>query len=253
MRLALPLLLSLATLFATELEQGKAAFRSNCAFCHGLTGGGGRGPNLILAQQRLTNDDLAAAIRRGVPGTTMPSYEQMEKDELAAIILYIRHLATGAVKPPSLTGDPRLGRAVYDRSGCAACHRIGTDGSIYGPDLTRIGAGRSSEYLRESLLDPNADIPEDSQGVTVVLRDGAKITGVRINEDTFSVQLRDPSQKFRMFDKAQVREVTHESSSLMPSSKSLPARDLENLLAYLDSLRGPALAGANAKKQEGIR
>ena len=83
------------------------------------------------------------------------------------------------------------------------------EGSVYGPELTRIGAGRSAEYIRESIVNPSADIPEEYEGVTVVTRDGKRITGVRINEDTFTVQLRDPSQNFRMFQKDEVREVIH--------------------------------------------
>ena len=44
------------------LEDGKALYRSNCAFCHGLTGGGGRGP--ALAQGNFVHGSTAAEIRR---------------------------------------------------------------------------------------------------------------------------------------------------------------------------------------------
>src|SRR5207245_3862967 len=117
------------------------------------------------------------------------------------------------------------------------CHRIGTEGSVYGPELTRIGAGRSPDYIRESIVNPSADIPEEFTGLTVILRDGKRIKGVRINEDTFTVQLRDASQNFRMFQKDEVQQVTREAKSLMPVYSSLSKDDLQNLLAYLDGLR----------------
>ncbi|HKX00796.1 MAG TPA: c-type cytochrome [Bryobacteraceae bacterium] len=234
---------------ANDLADGKTTFRSNCGFCHGLTGGGGRGPALASGRflHGSTDEDLKNVILNGVPGTTMPSFE-FEKDELARLIAYIRSLSTGAVKAEPVPGDAVKGSAVYERSGCAGCHQIGLEGSVFGPDLTRIGAGRSAEYIRESLINPSADIPDEFNGVTVVTRDGKRITGIRINEDTFTVQLRDASQKFRMFEKDEVKSVTHETKSLMPAYSSLPNDDLQNLLAYLDSLRGDLNAGAGVQK-----
>ena len=107
--------------------------------------------------------------------------------------------------------------------------------------------------MRDSLVNPSADIPEEYDGVTVVTNDGKRIRGVRVNEDTFTVQLRDASQQFRMFQKDKAKEVVHETKSLMPSYQSMDPTDLQNLLAYLDSLRGDVNAGADVKKQEGIR
>ncbi len=239
-----------------DLADGKATFRSNCAFCHGLVGGGGRGPALNLGRflHGSTDDDIKSVITRGVPGTTMPAFE-FEADELKNLIVYVRTLSATANKREegSLQGDPSSGRKVYERSGCGGCHRIGTEGSVYGPELTRIGAGRSTEYIRESIVNPSADVPQEYAGVTVVTRDGKHITGVRINEDTFSVQIRDMSQSFQMFQKNEVQQVISETKSLMPTYSSLSPSDLQNLIAYLDTLRGDMNAGAGVKKEKGIR
>jgi cytochrome c oxidase cbb3-type subunit III len=239
-----------------DLADGKATFRSNCAFCHGLVGGGGRGPALNLGRflHGSEDDDIKAVITRGVPGTTMPSFE-FEIDELAHLIAYVRSLSGSGSghEVAQVPGDPVSGRKVYERSGCAGCHRIASEGSVFGPDLTRIGAGRSIEYIRESIVNPSADIPEDYAGVTVVTRDGKRVTGVRINEDTFTVQLRDASQNFQMFQKDEVQQVIPETKSLMPAYSSLSQEDLQNLLAYLDTLRGDLNAGAGVKKEKGIR
>jgi len=183
----------------------------------------------------------------------MPSFE-FEKDELDHLVAYVRSLSASAKtdnKPVS--GDPARGRQVYEHSGCSGCHRIGSEGSVFGPELTRIGAGRSPEYIRESIVNPSADIPDEYNGVTVITRDGKRITGVRVNEDTFSVQLRDPSQNFRMFQKDDTQQVVHEVKSLMPAYDRLPQEDLQNLLAYLDTLRGNLNAGAGVKKEKGVR
>ena len=257
--IALLFLCSMALWGQTEadLADGKATFRSNCAFCHGLTGGGGRGPALNTGRflHGSAADDIKNVIKSGVPGTTMPAFE-FEKDELGRLVAYVRTLSASsgrAVSAGPVAGDAAKGRQVYERGGCAGCHRVGSEGSVFGPELTRIGAGRSAEYIRESIVNPSADVPEEYAGVTVITRDGKRITGVRVNEDTFSVQLRDASQNFRMFQKDEVQQVTRETKSLMPVYNSLSKDDLQNLLAYLDSLRGDLNAGAGVKKEKGIR
>jgi cytochrome c oxidase cbb3-type subunit 3 len=246
--------LAAQTTSGPNLEEGKAVFRSNCAFCHGLTGGGGRGPALNTGQfvHGSTDEDIRRVIRNGVPGAQMPAF-RMDKDELDGLVRFVRALSSSGGSRQPIPGDAAKGREVYARSGCAGCHRIGSEGSVYGPELTRVGAARSAEYIRESLVNPTADIPDDYEGVTVVTRDGQRITGVRANEDTFTVQLREPSQKFRMFSKNEVREVIHEKNSLMPAYASLASADLQNLLAYLNTLRGEVKTGADVKKVEGIR
>jgi len=126
-------------------------------------------------------------------------------------------------------------------------------GSIFGPDLSIIGSARSIEYLRESIVKPSADVPEEFEGVTVVLDDGSRVRGIRINEDTFSIQLRDPAQQIRMFQKDDLREVIHEKQSLMPAYQQLAPSDLDSLVAYLASLRGLAEPSADIKKAGGIK
>lgn len=235
---------------STQLEQGKALFRSNCAFCHGLTGQGGRGPNLVGLER--SDDEIKKVIRDGVPGSTMPAFSGFEQDDLTNIVAFILNLSAGGGKGDRVSGDAAKGHAVYERAGCAGCHQIGGQGSTFGPDLTRVGGARSLQYLRDSLVNPSADVPESFQGVTVVTRDGKKISGIRINEDTFTVQLRLPNQQFRSFLKDEAREVHEETKSLMPAYNSLPADDLANLIAYLASLRGETAKGAKSKQAEGI-
>ena len=56
-----------------------------------------------------------------------------------------------------------------------------------------------------------------------------------------------------MFPKSETREVIHEKKSLMPAFTTLGQDDLQNLLAYLDSLRGDVKAGADVRQAEGIK
>ncbi len=223
----------------SSLQQGRALFRSNCAFCHGMTATGGRGPNLVSTSlSHGDNDDsIKRVIRIGVPGTTMPAFAEFTEEEVSNLVEYLRSLQNGSVRQERVPGDSAMGKQIYDKNGCANCHRVRGQGSIYGPDLSRIGAARSIEYIRESIANPSADIPEAYQGVTVVTKDGKSLTGRRINEDTFTVQLLGNEQKYLMFDKSELHGVTNQSKSLMPAYK-LSESELRNLVAYLASLRG---------------
>ena len=60
-----------------------------------------------------------------------------------------------------------------------------------------------------------------------------------MNEDTFTLQLMDTSERVHSLDKKTLKSVRHENRSLMPAydASRLPSADLDNLVAYLQSLR----------------
>lgn len=98
MKLSFVLASLIATLCSAQtnergLDQGKAVFRSNCAFCHGLTAQGGRGPSLISsAMLHSAGDDaIKSVITHGVPGTTMPGFE-FPKDDLDSLVQFLHAL-----------------------------------------------------------------------------------------------------------------------------------------------------------------
>jgi len=236
---------SLALLLAQDVVSpvipGKKLYESHCSLCHGQTGTGGKGPNLAQPILRHAPDDkrLAEVIQHGVPGTEMPGAWQLTDHEAAQVASYVRSL--GRVAPAQLPGDAARGRDLYEsKGGCAACHIIHGAGSSFGPELTAIGARRSADYLRESLLKPAATVPEGFLVVRVITRDGRTVRGLRVNEDSFTIQLRDASNRFFSFRKSDLTSLKKEfHESLMPSyeSRFTPA-ELDDLIAYLASLRG---------------
>ena len=234
-----------------DIQQGKQLFEGLCADCHGFEGTGGRGPNLNRPTLSRAQDDdsLRTIIRDGLPDRGMPRVRRTTDSEQRQLMAYVRSL--GRTARAANVGDVQKGSAVYQRSGCASCHVIKGEGGTVGPELTIIGTQRGTDYLRQAIVDPAAALPhgtlpvpsrnlDEFLPVRVVTRDGKEVPGLRINEDTFTIQIRDSNNELHSFRKADLREVQKEfGKSLMPAFKDrLAASDVNDLVAYLSSLRG---------------
>ena len=75
--------------------------------------------------------------------------------------------------------------------------------------------------------------------IRAVTRDGRVITGRRLNEDTFTVQMIDQDERLVSLEKADLQEFTVLTDSPMPSyGDRLSETELSDLIAYLLTLRG---------------
>jgi putative heme-binding domain-containing protein len=119
-------------------------------------------------------------------------------------------------------------------------------GGVLGPDLTDVGARRGAAHLRRVLLDPGSSKVLDGYGyraflnVRVATRDGRVVQGIRVNEDSFTIQIRDADDRLHSFEKSELAEMAREpEASAMPSyAKALTEREIDDLAAYLSGLRG---------------
>lgn len=94
-----------------QLKRGYSLYMQHCLHCHG-TSGDGAGPTAKYLSPRprdfrngifkfkstksgkkICRDDFITTIQQGIPGTYMPSFLLLEKEELQAIIEYVRWLA----------------------------------------------------------------------------------------------------------------------------------------------------------------
>jgi putative heme-binding domain-containing protein len=179
----------------------------------------------------------------------MPAND-LSETETWEIIAYLRSLEPRS--PKTVSGDRNAGEKIFIGDGnCALCHMVNGKGGRVGPDLSRVGGARSAEYLTKKLRNPNGNLavglmepgkewPVGYDVVTVVTVGGQTITGMLRNEDTYSIQLMDSTENLHLYLKKDLRSVTHEERSLMPaySDDMLSNKQLGDLLAYLDSLRG---------------
>ena len=225
-----------------DAELGKMTFITGggCAYCHGNDGTGGRGANLTNGEYRYGGSDaqLFETIRNGILGSDMPPTRGPDQ-EIWRLVAFVKRLGSQGLNEKA-PGDPSAGKTVYDtKGGCASCHTVNNVGGIIGPDLTQVGRRRSLRFLEESLVKPEADLPLTYRGIRVVTVSGETITGIRLNEDDISIQLRDMSGNLRAFLKESLKEIRRDKPSLMPAyGSSLSKKEIEDLIAYLSSLRG---------------
>lgn len=228
---------------AEDVARGKKLFMGACTYCHGPTGDGGKGAD--LSRRDLTNaksdTDLVRIIEHGLPGTEMPGSMHMTQRELTQTAAFVRSLSQVNVKP--VPGSPERGKGLYAKHGCANCHTTADGhqftGGLMGPDLSIIGSRRNAVHLRESIVSPGAAVPGNFVYTTATLNDGRQLTGRRVNEDTFTLVLRDFSGQNHVLAKDKLRSVAKDpKKSPMPGYQGkLQPAELDDLVAYLVSLQ----------------
>lgn len=224
-----------------DIAAGKRVYDSQCALCHGIGGAGGRGPAFKVPKLRRASDSeaLIELVVNGVDGTGMPAFWFLGERPVFQVAAYVRSLGARVDAAP-VAGNSEHGRELFRANGCSGCHVVDGQGSAFGPELSDIGGRRNAAFLRESIMDPGASVPEGFAMVRATLRGGRTVTGIRVNEDSFTIQLRDAAGKFYSFRKQDLSDLQKDfSKSPMPAYRGkLSDREVDDLVAWLASLRG---------------
>ncbi|MCZ2149093.1 MAG: c-type cytochrome [Bryobacterales bacterium] len=220
-----------------DVAAGKALYNANCTMCHGLNGEqGDRAPALGARRNylRRTSADLFDAVKNGIKGTLMPA-SPLPAADVNKIVAYIRSLRATAADAPA-EGNVAGGEAIFNgKGGCIQCHMIDGRGGILGPDLSNIAAERKLDDIQAALTRRKPVIPRGFRPVHLTTLDGREIRGVLKNENNFSLQILGMDGKLHMLPRADVRQLTYEPESLMPSDfdKKLSKVEFQDLLAFL--------------------
>ncbi len=155
-----------------QLGPGKVVYEQHCAACHGTTGGGD-GPAAVWLYPKPrhfksglfkirstpsgflpTDEDLLQTITRGMPGSSMPSFNYLSEQERRDVVQYVKYLtayvdesgkrvnffadatAKGSVglpievppEPPVTVQSLAEGQALYSKMNCFTCHGLTGEG-----------------------------------------------------------------------------------------------------------------------------
>jgi cytochrome c oxidase subunit 2 len=92
---------------------------------------------------------------------------------------------TGPVEgtlPQAEKGDPAAGKKAFADSGCGNCHTFAPAGSkgAIGPNLDDALKGKDADFIKESIVDPNAEIASGFQPNLMPPNYGSQLTSKQI-------------------------------------------------------------------------
>ena len=136
--------------------------------------------------------------------------------------------------------DASRGRKLFGETGCAQCHRLGSEGGFVGPDLSAVSSRFDRRTLLESIIEPSKVVAEVYRPVTITLKSGAIYDGRVVSEDTTSLVLAinpaAPDQRRRL---AKADVVSQRVSELSPMAAglfdTLTREEILDLLAWVES------------------
>ena len=140
-----------------------------------------------------------------------------------------------AAEIAKLAGDPVRGGAAA--AACYTCHRIGSQGADYGPDLSTFGRQQTAEVIIEAIAQPSASVSHGYEGSEIKTKDGLTVTGmVLANADSLIVKC--VGGALQTIPRSRVESVKPMNRSLMydPEHLGLTAQSVADIVAYLKSL-----------------
>ena len=223
-----------------DVRMGQRLFATHCGRCHAENATGDLGPDLTTGTFRHASTDagLFRVIRKGVDGTEMVGIRPDVTDQSVwQLVTYIRSL--GVPEAVGLPGSAPSGRQLFTAKGnCASCHMVGGQGGRLGPDLSTVGNRRRPDELKTDLIDPNDEVEPRWWTMKITREDGSVVEGLRMAEDTFAIRIMDEDENLWSFLKGQIRSSERIETSTMPSyQQTLTASEVDDLVAYLASLR----------------
>ncbi len=205
----------------------------------------------LLASRSAWTDSLIAALQSGalplslVPGDVADQLRShsVESVRTAAAKLFpapgtdgvdygakIAAVEAALKKGP---GSPYAGEALYEQR-CASCHKLFFKGGNIGPELTAYQRDDLGTMLI-SIVNPNVEIREGYQFITVKTKDGRAIGGFQVDRDNQVTVLRGLDGQDVTLSSAEIESVEPMGRSLMPEGllEGLDDQQLRDLFAYL--------------------
>jgi putative heme-binding domain-containing protein len=195
-----------------------------------------------VAEGKLSQQDLTADVVRQLRNLKDSQIQQQvtqlygavhetSADKKAEIEKYRRLYSAGGSQP----GNASAGRVVFNKV-CAQCHTLFDSGGKVGPDIT--GANRIDlNYLLETILDPNAVIPNEYRTTEIETKDGRSLTGIAKQQDDKTVTLQTANELLKV-PRNEIASQRQTELSMMPEGLLAPLGDQEvrDLIYYLTRL-----------------
>ena len=256
------------------IAEGAKLFGPNCSsgYCHGASGAGGGGPR--LRGRGLDAPYLFKVISNGISGTPMMAFKsELSQEDIWKLVAFIMSegreeaagntetssatsaaaakststVASDATKPhdsaDAIVGSAQAGKALFFDSArpasCRACHSFQGEGVPIGGDLSKVWS-KTARELFLSIIFPR--LPNDSRysKLTLTLKNGDKVAGIKKEEDDESIRVYDITELpavLRTIQKADIAgsETARESSMPKDYAAVYTLKQLLDIVTFLRS------------------
>ncbi|MDF1798926.1 MAG: heme-binding protein [Planctomycetota bacterium] len=185
---------------------------------------------------------LNERMRLGIEAFERPPVAELTADELvdlAAIAARTGEVAELSVEDAligikDLAGEVELGRALFTKQGCVACHALSADEPPKGPFMGHVGSVLDREAIAMSILRPDASISQGFATTQVTTKDATHI-GFVTAESATEVELRDITGRTTKLQVDAILERDELDGSMMPVGLA-NSLSLEAFAALVDFL-----------------
>ena len=132
---------------------------------------------------------------------------------------------------------PDQGKEIFAKR-CAACHRFGEVGNLFGPELTGIESRLDKAAILEAILYPSRDVDERYRTLVVETADGHEIDAMVVREDDKVLLVKTTAEPHPIsILKTQVRARRDSDKSIMPEGllDGYDQNGIASLLAFLQA------------------
>jgi cytochrome c oxidase cbb3-type subunit 3 len=227
---------------AAAAKLGDPVYKENCGTCHGETGRGSQGPNLVRSTVVLHDEkgeEIGPVIKNGRPQAGMPAFPGLKQEDIYNISQYLHMQVELAANRGTygqtygslrnqVSGDSKKGEAFF-AANCSSCHAVSGDFAKIGakfPDA----ATMQSRFLWPALRGPRRG--------TVTTKDGQTLAGTLVKFDDFNVSLRTANGEFHEWPSDRVTVKVEDKlgghRALLPKYTDA---DIHNMTAYLVTLK----------------
>jgi putative heme-binding domain-containing protein len=134
-----------------------------------------------------------------------------------------------------IPGKAELGKTLFTKQGCIACHSLSTSETIKGPFMGQIGSIMNREQIAESILKPNASISQGFASVLIEAKGDMSYMGFVTEETSTQLTLRDIGGNVSKIKKSDIISRKELETSMMPAglANALSYEELASLITFL--------------------
>ncbi|QRQ99539.1 DUF7133 domain-containing protein [Dyadobacter sandarakinus] len=134
-----------------------------------------------------------------------------------------------------IPGDAAVGRTLFAKQGCIACHSISKGEVMKGPFMGQIGSIMNREQIAESILKPNASISQGFASVLITAKGDKTYMGFVSQESADKLVIRDIAGQVNTIKTSDIISRKEMETSMMPTglANELSYQELASLVTFL--------------------